>query len=301
MKNIEKHPQNPENLPLPENENVETETPESWGEKAGQIYSELGGKINGALEKFFPQYAERNQQKKLQEHFDAIKKQGTLNAEYTINSGVVASVSKNSEKHGGALGVVSDGFIDCCGVVLQSPEGVGVLHISSQTLEGSAMEKHRSSNLKNTDYQKEIREAMNVLYSNEEELEKAYLAPQKKEMGFPFDVRTDFGNLQLRKRQQGERGVLNDEKKIQMQKDLRVTLFGGDKQLLENLEMMFQQKDAANSDAETLPHAQLNVFDFGTGNKNVLATGKEILLENRLMDQKKKIHDLSPADEIDEE
>ena len=278
---------------------------ETLKEKAAELYQGLQAQITGALEKYFPKYAEKNRQETLKKRLETIMARGIVPLDYNPEDGVAATVSKDTKhstrqgnrgKPREASAVKAPGFFDCCGMVLQSPDGVGVVHVSPHVLDEQEGKPWANTEvkIKKDNYKEVITETLRVLYSSEEAMAQDYQPEQWRKEGMPFDLNYDIGRLDLKMGKNSAAPDLSAEQIQQMEQNLKITLFGGNETMMNAMKDLFKKGEYSQQSEKKFPEVTPSKFEFGMIQKGVVASKDEILLV-RNADQ--KIFDLSPKDD----
>ena len=181
-------------------------------------------------------------------------------------------------------------------MVLQSPDGVGVVHVSPHVLDEQEGKPWANTEvkIKKDNYKEVITETLRVLYSSEEAMAQDYQPEQWRKEGMPFDLNYDIGRLDLKMGKNSAAPDLSAEQIQQMEQNLKITLFGGNEAMMQTMQNLFKKGEHQQEHEKKFPEVTPSKFEFGMIQKGVVASKDEILLV-RNADQ--KIFDLSPKDD----
>jgi len=245
---------------------------ESFINKGSRLYADARNLISSTLDRINPARVEkRNLRENLAKYQEATKDRRQMILNYRQGEGVAAMVVKKTTE-GQAKEktpfIEARGFIDCCGVVLQSKEGLGIVHISP-------------TNVYEADQYPGVDLYMEVQKSNYAEHLAATLktmcGKENEDDGWPSDYRGLIIDPQNE-----QESHLSIEEISKMQDSLKISIIGGDRYLAGVLKGTFERGwgTGAGGDKINLPQIKPDVYYCGGGDKDIIATEDPIFVRD---------------------
>lgn len=260
------------------------------------LYSRLNSEVSKLLERFVPGFAEKAKQEKLNDKILEMKSGGFDVLNYIKTEGVCAAISQEGFDGQKAKAIEARDFNNCCGVILQAPDSVAVVHVSPYVIDpedGGPTEY--ALDIKNKNFRDHIYEAIGQLFPEGVESKESFRQKiQSMYKGWYGDEELAEGKEDGKKRFRRFKDLIQDkplseEQLKNAQENLKITIVGGDEMLAGILANIFkndrshQTKDGQTAD---FPSVKSTVSLFGTGPKTIYATSNDILIQEQLGQQK---------------
>lgn len=240
--------------------------------KGIDAYGNAKSMLNTLIDKVKDPILEKKKQKEIREHYEKIKGENRDRKILFYNPGdgvknLTSLPEKWPDKEWKTRAIEAQGFIDCCAVIFQSKsdKGIGVIHISPYAAFGGEYVggPDLDVDIKDRDYMSSISRTIRKLSS--ERITRDNQGILEEAPKWRIDKKYNEDNF------------IRSEEMEQAKKDLKVIIIGGHKDLQKSLAIKLRKNNYLLRDLEM----ESEIYDYGTGEKNIFITNDQIFVEDK--------------------